>query len=471
MLSSLLALDYKVHLVISLVTRLVLICYGEYHDKISEVPYTDIDYKVFTDASRHVLAGNSPYSRHTFRYSPLLALILIPNVMWHRAFGKILFCMVDVLVGLLIRIIVKNSIQAYQPYEGPKKYGPDGKQISRRNKPVKTKIHRSNDAEEWADYSMLSWLYNPMTLAISTRGNCDSLACLLILTTVYFLQYRRAYFVAGLLHGLSIHFRLFPVIYSLTYFMFLSSYSYYGDADLDSRKGGTGCDSPQNSVANTDPYGRTNTIFKKKYLLYFMPNKNQWMLVCGCCLSLTALTGVFYSLYGYEFLYQTYIYHFVRSDPRHSFSLYFYQQYLTAWIENVGLWQKILTVLPQIVLLFVFSVRYGLNRLALNFAILTQTIVMVIYNRVITSQYFVWIMGILPLCIWQLKMSRKLTLALTTVWFLAQGAWLLPAYFLEYRGQNTFMLIWLQGVSFFCVNVAILGRMVTYFMTVRAKTT
>ena len=57
-----------------------MVIYGDYHDINNEVKYTDVDYKVFTDAARHVSMGESPYERHTYRYTPVLAWMLLRNV-------------------------------------------------------------------------------------------------------------------------------------------------------------------------------------------------------------------------------------------------------------------------------------------------------------------------------------------------------------------------------------------------------
>lgn len=69
--------------------RLALICFAEYQDEHPEVKYTDIDYAVFTDAARFVAAGQSPFLRSTYRYSPLLAYLMLPNIWVHRVWGKV----------------------------------------------------------------------------------------------------------------------------------------------------------------------------------------------------------------------------------------------------------------------------------------------------------------------------------------------------------------------------------------------
>ena len=46
------------------------------------------------------------------------------------------------------------------------------------------------------------------------------------------------------------------------------------------------------------------------------------------------------------------------------------------------------------------------------------------------------------------------------LWGFAQSSWLLPAYMLEFKGNNTFLFIWLEGLAFFCANVGILAKMI-----------
>ncbi|XP_047349493.1 GPI mannosyltransferase 1 [Vespa velutina] len=368
---------FEKHCIIAFLLRIILVVYANFHDNYFNVPYTDIDYKVFTDAARHITEGDTPFKRHTYRYTPLLAFLLIPNIYIHKEFGKIFFSLIDIVVAIFIRRILTRQ--------------------------------RWND--KIVNISVLLWLYNPLTIIISTRGNADTLAVVSVILTLDFLQ-RDQFLLAGLIHGFSIHFRLYPIIFSLA--MFLSIKKYYR----------------------------------------FIPNLNQFKFVSGCAFSLLSLTGFNYKLYGYQFLYESFLYHLTRTDVKHNFSVYFYMSYLSSEIES-NMLKKILTLLPQIMLLISLSYKYS-DKSDLPFALFTQAMVIVIYNSVMTSQYFFWFLSLLPVCLPNIKMSNSRSITLISAWILSQGIWLFFAYLLEFQGINTFSFIWISGLLFFTTNVKIL---------------
>ena len=170
--------------------RVVLVLYAEWHDSSFAVKYTDVDYLVFSDAARFVAHGASPFARATYRYTPLLAYALVPNVWLHRIWGKIVFAATDLLCGALIgRIVVLQS---------------DGEDAVR--------------LEERRRLLVGAWLFNPIVINVSTRGNAEALVSLLVLACLWAVLARRTVFGAVML-GLAVHMKLYPIIYALPLYL------------------------------------------------------------------------------------------------------------------------------------------------------------------------------------------------------------------------------------------------------------
>ncbi|EDW31732.1 GL11273 [Drosophila persimilis] len=433
-------ITFRTHLLISALIRLVLICYGQIHDSKSAVPYTDIDYKVVTDGARQVLAGDTPFARHTYRYSPIMAYLQTLNILVHPACGKLLYATFDLLIATLIYHLVHMEIKSQ--YQKTVQH-----LLSKFNRPHEPDqsldaLDERSHPENIARVSACCWLYNPLTAVISTRGSGDCFSSFFVILTIYLLirsehkssQKHWLIFAAGLSHGLVIHLRLYPLLFSLAYYLSLSS-----------------------RLTRT-PFDFLRQIMR--------PNKQQFCLVLGTLLSLVAFTWTFYSLYGWQYIYEAYLYHFVRKDPRHNFSLQFLLQYLgsAATVEESALLTKLLVVAPQFCLILYLSLSFGQFRQTLPFCIFTVAFVIVTYNSVVTSQYFIWYLAILPLCLNNFKLlSWSRSIFLLVLWLLAQALWLLPAYLLEFKTWNSFNWIGLQGAVFFVTNGYILEQLLSHY--------
>jgi len=149
---------------------------------------------------------SSPYHRATYRYTPILALLLTPNEFLHPSFGKYLFAACDILAGIIIHNLLSKLIL---PWAGA-------------NRPGDTKVPAAiegtdSQATQWADKATLLTaihLFNPMVFAISTRGSSESVLSLFVLCTLYFSLKDRWDFAAIFL-GLSTHWKIYPFIYGV----------------------------------------------------------------------------------------------------------------------------------------------------------------------------------------------------------------------------------------------------------------
>eukprot|EP01054_Gregarina_sp_Poly1_P001554 Gregarina_sp_Poly_1__1553@NODE_1393_length_4225_cov_127_449014_g727_i1_p2_GENE_NODE_1393_length_4225_cov_127_449014_g727_i1NODE_1393_length_4225_cov_127_449014_g727_i1_p2_ORF_typecomplete_len180_score6_54PIGU/PF06728_13/2_7e18GT87/PF09594_10/1_4e03GT87/PF09594_10/1_2e08Mannosyl_trans/PF05007_13/1_8e03Mannosyl_trans/PF05007_13/8_2e05PMT_2/PF13231_6/4_1e03PMT_2/PF13231_6/0_0024DUF2142/PF09913_9/0_0075_NODE_1393_length_4225_cov_127_449014_g727_i135834122 len=169
------------HLLVgSLVLHLAFLAYGEVQDWFLNVKYTDIDYAIYNGGAEGILHKSvdvvqsmedidtfltkaSPYWRSTYRYSPVMAILVMPNLWLGPVYGKILFSIFDTLTGWIMH-----------------------------------KILIFRQVEENTGKILLSiWLFNPLAVQVSTRGNSDSVMTLLVATLIYLVLTKRS-LLAGL---------------------------------------------------------------------------------------------------------------------------------------------------------------------------------------------------------------------------------------------------------------------------------
>jgi len=367
------------------IIRLALILYGDWQDRHMDVKYTDVDYRVFEDAARHVWEGGSPYDRATYRYSPLLAYLLVPN-MWFPIWGKILFGVADLVVGVLIYRILRLM----------------------RSKKLQ--------ASRFSAY----WILNPLAVNVSTRGNGDALVGVMILFCVLLIL-KHHYVKAGLLYGLAVHFRIYPIVYGFAIFLFLGS-----------RKG-------------------NHHLLTAVRLLGLSKDtrKRQWSFALASMFSFLICSYAMYAIYGDEFLDQCFLYHLKRADSRHNFSVSFYSIYL----EN-GTSNRLYTFLPQMICILALTFKLFQD---LPLCMLTLTMTFVTFNKVITAQYFLWYVFLLPLALPFVRIRFKYEgLACILLWFIAETHWLYWGYQLEFKGLSVFTELWIASLLFFSVNIGLI---------------
>ncbi|TQS32096.1 hypothetical protein Golomagni_07599 [Golovinomyces magnicellulatus] len=118
-----------------------------------------------------------------------------------------------------------------------------------------------------------------------------------------------------------------------------------------------------------------------------------------------------------------------------------------------------LAFLPQLLLSCVL-IPFAIAKKDLATSMMAQTFAFVTFNKVCTSQYFLWYMIFLPMYLptSSLLKSPKLGVTALALWVLGQAAWLQQAFELEFMGRSTFFPgLWVSSILFFLINCWILG--------------
>jgi len=457
------------HIILSAVIRFSLVLYGLFHDQVFTLKYTDVDYSVFTDGALFVSEGRSPFLRNGYRYSPLMAVVVLPNIYFTRVFGKLVFVLFDLLTGYMIYKVLEKLPR-----------------LVSRNAMVS---------------SCLLWFYNPLPIVVSTRGSSDSIQTFLVLLLMYLLTTRRT-LLAGLVFGLAIHVKLYPVIYVFAIFFVLRrqpSHHHYHHHSLKEK--GSKVD---NEITNFASSSRSTSClidklspgrdkvngdnFKKNLWIWNPFTKQRMTFFFSAMVSFTVTTGLAYHLYGLKYINEAWIYHFTRKDSQHNFSIYFYLYHL-GFSPLIESFIARIAFIPQI-LVIIFTVKWYLldsiivgQRLRENsaslsvgeqvlfakflFACFCQTFMFVHLNKVITSQYFLWYLCLFPLTfpfLHGIFLRGRQHLVTLFWWLTGQGIWLLTAYLLEFRRMTALLpVVWTASLLFLSINMWIIHRFQTNF--------
>lgn len=350
-------------LVGALLLRVGMMLYGEYHDRHHVLKYTDIDYVIFSDAARHITNGASPYLRSTYRYTPLIALLLAPTVNVVSWGGKVTFIFFDLVVGVVLYRL--GCLVALNISSTP------------------GMIDRAA-VKRTAAVCAAAWLLNPLVSNISTRGSADSVAMLPIVAFVVALWEWRP-LAAGAWLAVAVHIRLFPVIFGPLAGAFLL----FGGRPAESFA----------TAASLNVRGRRTAAARPADPRLSWTGRVRAVLAFGVAFFgvVSVATAAGYYAYGYDFIFHSYTYHFTRADHRHNFSPYWLSTYIAQSMGQavpVGIAKGVL--LAQLIITSLLAFRLRAQPAVAIYAI---THAFVTLNKVVTVQYFAWWLSLLPMAL------------------------------------------------------------------------
>lgn len=454
------------------ILRVVLLVYGLWQDANSPLKYTDIDYLVFTDAARFVSRGQSPYDRETYRYTPVLAWLLLPtahttgnplwDVVWFSS-GKVLFAVADLVAGwLLVRLLTMEGV---------------GK--------------KAMDATTARKFAAI-WLLNPMVATISTRGSSEGLLGVLVTALLWAVLARRVT-LAGLLLGFGVHFKIYPFIYAPAIVWWM--------------------DAERMATIPGKPGKKTGQKGGPLSLILSFVTPERLRLTAVSLATFLGLNLVMYSMYVSSLWSEKHHTNLLTISlnklrktlppthippPRHphrpSPQLQPLQHptlphlRLPRALHPTNRIRGLPPATPSILRpdttgngqkgpphryarpdIRLCHVQQGLHQSGMNpppfqcFSVLIHSQEYSLKHLTITK-YFLWYMIFLPLYLPAssfLQHKAKLGVPALALWVLSQGAWLQQGYELEFLGQSTFLPgLWLASLGFFLVNCWILGVIV-----------
>ncbi|KAL7424119.1 GPI mannosyltransferase 1 [Cryptotrichosporon argae] len=475
---------------LSFAIQLGLLVYASHVDAHPEryggLRYTDVDWSVVADGLGYMastdlrdraqgwlvsafdLRVGSPYRRATFRYTPLLPLLVSPALI-HPILGKLVLVLATLAVPYLI---LSPS-------------GPDADRTSAAAARATSTSRASaatvvpSSATRPSLLTHLTWTLNPLVLQITTRGSPEAFVCLAV--ALIHLCLRRA---------------------GLAQVRTSSAPSASQRADTPAAPDGAARQRWADAAAASLALGTSYKLFPAVYAvpIYFALARRDgwvgpgvWRFAAVGLGTMALINGALWSIWGKEYLDHTFLYHLTRKDHRHNFSPYFLPIYLSFFPSSsmlapaslAALLPPSLTALAPLVRPFdrvlatpaaAALLRLSRSQLASFLpqtslvvlagalepalgtasAMFLQTAIFIVFNKVCTSQYFLWPLPLLSHLATALS-ARRLAVILG-LWVGGQALWLATAYRLEFLGEAVYVPLWAAGIVLFGVSVWGLGE-------------
>ena len=347
---------------------------------------------------------------------------MIPNIKIWYPLGKFLLSTIDVGVGYLIEKLLRAQ----------------EKQLKEDR--TFNEILKAENDEAYYNYASLFYLYNPLTIVICTRGSADCIITFLVLLSLIYLE-KKKYYLSALIYGFAVHFKIYPIIYAPSLFLYLLYKEFIQN---------------KNGPKELEPIPFFQRIYHKIKSTIIMVFSNLFTKTALFFVIISSgvfffFLALFYKLIGYKFLYEYLLYHLIRKDHRHNYSIFYYTIYLT-YDNDFSKYLSLITFLPQMIL--ILSVTIFLYK-DINLCLIVLTMIFVHYNKVITAQYFIWYLSLIPLIIHRnllFGVKKLKAILLLTIWMIFEIIWNRYSHLLEYEGQNYFMSMWIVNILFFLTS-------------------
>lgn len=187
---------------------------------------------------------------------------------------------------------------------------------------------------------------------------------------------------AAFWYGLVVHFRIYPILYSLPILLVLDSHNFRsGQKPILGNWSPRELKSSQSCCTETISESNSNKGVKSSHLWLLLKStvtreRVMFGLISGVMFFFW--TALFFYLYRWEFLNEALLYHLTRTDPRHNFSIYFYHIYLHHE-QGFTLVEKLSSFLPQLMVQLVLIFHFAQD---LVFCLFVQTVSFVAFNKV-----------------------------------------------------------------------------------------